>query len=54
MLLLLSTEENEEILAKEAPAMTKFLKKDSKTHYASFKDYLDLLKIPYVEDHTLV
>ncbi|QFR38892.1 hypothetical protein A9Q91_01515 [Candidatus Gracilibacteria bacterium 28_42_T64] len=54
MLLLLSTEENEEILAKEAPAMTKLLKKDSKAHYASFKEYLDLLKIPYIEDHTLV
>jgi histidyl-tRNA synthetase len=34
--------------------MLKFLKKDSKAHYAKFKEYLDILKIPYSEDHTLV
>jgi histidyl-tRNA synthetase len=55
MLLLLSQEEDEQILASQAPAMTsKFLKKDSKAHYAKFKEYLDLLEIPYTEDHTLV
>lgn len=55
MFLLLSQEEDEQILASQAPAMTsKFLKKDSKAHYAKFKEYLDLLEIPYEEDHTLV
>jgi histidyl-tRNA synthetase len=55
MLLLLSKEEDEQILASQAPAMTsKFLKKDSKAHYIKFKEYLDLLEIPYTEDHTLV
>ena len=55
MLLLLSQEEDEQILAYQAPAMTsKFLKKDSKAHYLKFKEYLDLLEIPYTEDHTLV
>ncbi|MDX8406298.1 MAG: hypothetical protein R8K50_09160 [Mariprofundus sp.] len=54
MLLLSSKEEDEQILAKSAPSMIKFLKKDSKNHYAKFKDYLDLLKVPYEEDHTLV
>jgi histidyl-tRNA synthetase len=34
--------------------MIKFLKKDSKAHYTKFKEYLDLLNIPYIEDHTLV
>jgi len=34
--------------------MIKFLKKDSKNHYIKFKEYLDLLKVPYKEDHTLV
>jgi len=54
MLLLLSKDEDEEILAKSAPSMIKFLKKDSKAHYAKFKEYLNLLEIPYEEDHTLV
>jgi histidyl-tRNA synthetase len=55
MLLLLSKDEDEQILAKEAPAMApKFLKKDSKAHYLKVKEYLDLLEIPYTEDHTLV
>jgi histidyl-tRNA synthetase len=54
ILLLLSKEEDEQILAREAPSMIKLLKKDSKLHYAKFKEYLDLLNIPYNEDHTLV
>ncbi len=54
MLLLDSKQEDEQILASQAPSMIKFLKKDSKTHYAKFKEYLDLLEVPYEEDHTLV
>ena len=48
-----SDDEDEQILAKSMLPITKFLKKDSKAHYASFKEYLDLLEIPYEEDHTL-
>jgi len=54
MLLLASKDEDEEIIAKQAPSIIKFLKKDSKAHYAKFKEYLDILEIPYEEDHTLV
>jgi len=54
MLLLASEDEDEKIIATQAPAMLKFLKKDSKAHYAKFKEYLDILEIPYEEDHTLV
>lgn len=45
--------EDEEILSKQAPNIIKFLKKDSKAHYLKLKEYLDLLNIPYKEDHTL-
>lgn len=48
-----SDDEDEQILAKSMLPITKFLKKDSKAHYASFKEYLDLLEISYEEDHTL-
>lgn len=48
-----SDDEDEQILAKSMLPITKFLKKDSKAHYASFKEYLDLLEVPYEEDHTL-
>jgi len=54
MLVLSSKEEDEQILAKSAPSIIKFLKKDSKNHYTKFKEYLDLLNVPYEEDHTLV
>ncbi len=54
MLLLVSDNEDEMILAGQAPSMIKFLKKDSKAHYTKFKEYLDLLNIPYSEDHTLI
>jgi len=54
MLLLASRDEDEEIIAKQAPSIIKFLKKDSKAHHAKFKEYLDILWIPYEEDHTLV
>ncbi|MDD3646720.1 MAG: His/Gly/Thr/Pro-type tRNA ligase C-terminal domain-containing protein [Candidatus Gracilibacteria bacterium] len=52
--LLASENEDEKILAQNAPQSVKFLKKDSKAHYAKFKEYLDLLGIEYVEDNTLV
>jgi histidyl-tRNA synthetase len=54
MFLLASEEEDEKILASQAPSIIKFLKKDSKAHYIKFKEYLDILKVPYVEDHTLI
>lgn len=55
MLVLSSTYEDEIILNSSAPSISaKFLKKDSKEHYSKFKAYLDLLNIPYKEDHTLV
>ena len=54
MLILSSVDEDEQILSKNAPVMTKFLKKDSKAHYAKFKEYLDLLEVPYTEDNTLI
>ncbi|USN58386.1 MAG: ATP phosphoribosyltransferase regulatory subunit [Candidatus Peribacteria bacterium] len=34
--------------------MQKFLKKDSKAHYIKVKEYLDVLGVEYVEDHTLI
>lgn len=46
--------EDEIILANEAPKITKFLKKDSKEHYVKVKEYLDILWVPYEEDHKLV
>jgi histidyl-tRNA synthetase len=46
--------EDEIILANEAPKITKFLKKDSLEHYKKVKEYLDILKVPYEEDHKLV
>lgn len=54
MLILSSQDEDEQILSKNAPSMIKFLKKDSKAHYAKFKEYLDLLWVPYTEDNTLI
>ncbi|MDD5769734.1 MAG: histidine--tRNA ligase [Candidatus Gracilibacteria bacterium] len=46
--------EDEIILANEAPKITKFLKKDSLDHYKKVKEYLQLLGVPYEEDHCLV
>lgn len=54
MLLLVWKDEDEKILAQWAPSMIKFLKKDSKNHYAKFKEYLEILNIPFTEDHTIV
>lgn len=52
---LLDTKDADEvILANEAPKITKFLKKESKEHYEKVKKYLDLLGVPYEEDHKLV
>lgn len=52
--LLSSENEDEKILAENAPKTIKYLKKDSKKHYWNFKEYLDLLWIKYIEDNTLV
>ena len=54
MKLLSTKNEDEQILAENAPKTTKYLKKDSKKDYASFKEYLDLLWIEYIEDNTLI
>lgn len=52
--LLNSIHEDEQILAREAPIISKFLKKDSKAHFEKFKEYIDFLKIPYEIDNLLV
>jgi len=46
--------EDEIILADAAPKITDFLKKKSLEHYTKVKEYLDLLGVPYQEDHKLV
>lgn len=46
--------EDEIILANAAPKITDFLKKKSLEHYTKVKEYLDLLWVPYQEDHKLV
>lgn len=46
--------EDEIILADAAPKITDFLKKKSLEHYIKVKEYLDLLWVPYEEDHKLV
>lgn len=52
---LLDTKNADEIiLANEAPKISKFLKKESKEHYEKVKKYLDVLWVPYEEDHKLV
>lgn len=45
--LLNSEDENEIILANEAPKMINYMKKDTKTFFEKFLSYLDMLKIPY-------
>jgi histidyl-tRNA synthetase len=52
--LLESEQEDEKILASQAPSIIKFLKKDSKEHYGKFKEYLDMLGVQYSEDHCLI
>lgn len=52
--LLTPQNEDEKILISQAPSIVKFLKKDSKEYYSKVKEYLDLLKVPYTEDHTLL
>lgn len=55
MMILNSTDEDLKILNQSAPKMVpKFLKKDSKAHYAKFVEYLELLEVPYTLDNTLV
>jgi histidyl-tRNA synthetase len=55
ILVLKSKSEDEVILNSSAPIFVqKFLKKDSKEHYTKFKEYLDILEIPYREDNSLV
>ena len=54
MRLLSTKDEDEQILAENAPKTIKYLKKDSKKDYASFKEYLDLLWVKYIEDNTLM
>lgn len=46
--------EDELILAENAPKITSFLKKKSNDHYKKVKEYLDILWVPYEEDHKLV
>jgi hypothetical protein len=54
-LILRSENEDEKILNENAPKLAqKFLKKESKAHYQKFKEYLDLLKVPFIEDNYLV
>jgi len=45
--------EDEQILAQSAPSIIKSLKKDSKEYYSKFKQYLDILWVPYIEDKSL-
>lgn len=54
--LLLKSEEEDEIILNSQiiPFASKFLKKDSKEHYRKFKEYLDLLEVPYKEDNSLI
>lgn len=52
--LLDSKNEDVKELLKIAPKMTEFLKKDSLEFYNKVKEYLDILGVKYVEDHTLV
>lgn len=52
--LLDSKNEDVKELLKVAPKMTDFLKKDSAEFYSQVKEYLDILGVKYVEDHTLV
>ena len=55
LLILQSNDEDEKILNQNAPKVAqKFLKKDSKLHYQKFKEYLELLQIPFIEDNNLV
>ena len=43
-------EEDCKILKSQLPLITKFLKKDSKKHYEYFKEFLDIMNVPYEED----
>ncbi len=45
--------EDEKILLESTTPIKKFLKKDSKAHYESVIEYLTILGVPFIEDHTL-
>lgn len=47
-------EENEKILALEAPKMTNYMKKDTKLYFSKLLWYLDMLKVPYELDNLIV
>lgn len=47
-------DENEKILALEAPKMTNYMKKDTKLYFSKLLWYLDMLKVPYELDNLLV
>lgn len=52
--ILCSTNEDEKILNENAPVFTKkYLKKETKDHYQKFKEYLELLNIPFEESNFL-
>jgi hypothetical protein len=42
-MLLVSSIEDEQILARQAPSAVRFLKKESKEYYTKMKKYLDIL-----------
>lgn len=55
ILILKSKNEDEKILNENAPKFAqKFLKKETKEHFAKFKSYLELLEIPFIEDNSVV
>lgn len=55
LIILKSENEDEKILNENAPNFTKkFLKKESKEHYKKFKEYLEILEVPYEEDNYVV
>lgn len=45
--------EDEKILAQSSVPLTRFLKKESKQNYELLQEYLQILSIPFQEDHTL-
>jgi len=52
--LLKSKNDDEMILASQAPKLVKFLKKDSKGYFEKFQEYLNMLNIPYEIDNNLI
>lgn len=55
ILILKSENEDEKILNENAPVFTKkFLKKETKAHYQKFKEYLEILEVPFKESNSVV